>query len=100
MTPSDPGQVHRRFRAVVARGLSRAEREERTHLEALRALPLRALPEEITLPVVVPLLAMPRSWPSPSGPVARSRAVAVRKRKRVIAAKLGRLISAKKVPVR
>jgi hypothetical protein len=31
-----PAEVRRRFRAVVARALRRAEREEREHLAALR----------------------------------------------------------------
>jgi hypothetical protein len=36
MRPAHPERVHQRFLAVCQRGLAKAEREERTHLAALR----------------------------------------------------------------
>ncbi len=96
MTPADPRAVRAHFRAVVARGLSRAEREEQAHEAKLRAMQLRALPEEIALPVI-PVATLPRAWPSPpGGALARARAVAVRKRKRVVVARLERLVPARR----
>jgi hypothetical protein len=44
MRPSDPDAVHRRFLELVIRATARAAREEREHLERVRALRLRELP--------------------------------------------------------
>jgi hypothetical protein len=51
--PADPAAARERFRAVVARGIERAAREERELLERLR--PVRRMPRVPTAP----------AWPRP-----------------------------------
>jgi hypothetical protein len=48
MRPSDPTAVAKRFAAVLARGIERADREKEAHLARLRAMPMDDEPADLS----------------------------------------------------
>jgi hypothetical protein len=48
MRPSDPTAVAKRFAAVLARGIERADREREAHLARIRAKPINDEPADFS----------------------------------------------------